>query len=422
MNNDKLKQCLDDAASGIRRDPWLLQKVLRQAEKEEDIPVKKKVSMGTVLIALTIACLMSIGIAAVSNWTVLDFLKDWREEDASFITTSVQQESETENARLKVESAVYDGEKLAFDLTLENKRPEVPMWCWLEMLTVNGEACEPGVVCVPAIGGKEEGLLYSVSEGFEDQWLPNERYPDGIAQCGEIVDLFMMHADEKENVHVEMRVKVYRPKRPVVLIDTEKSFRKELEQKIAEGYYVIPAFSWDGVNYVPDGVFCLEEDLTVCPEGWSIAVSGHPDEEDDLMGGMTVETLEISFDAQKTELVEDIVHLQPQASYENEYCTAVFEQADISSLGLCLTLRVKPKNDLCITDRTCLLSDEDGNRLTGSQFFPDKRERYASQDHEGEVIWRFRWKTLRFEDLPDTIAMTCTLENGEELSFPVKVR
>ena len=85
MNNDKLKQCLDDAASGIREDPWLLQKVLWRAENGEETQMRKKVSAGTILIALTIVWLMSIGIAAVSNWTVLDFLKDWEEEDATFI-------------------------------------------------------------------------------------------------------------------------------------------------------------------------------------------------------------------------------------------------------------------------------------------------------------------------------------------------
>ena len=421
MNNDKLKQCLDDAASGIREDPWLLQKVLWRAKNGEETQMRKKVSAGTILIALTIVWLMSIGIAAVSNWTVLDFLKDWEEEDATFITTTVQQESETENARLKVESAVYDGTKVAFDLTLENKSPEVPMWCWVERLTVNGEACEPGVVYVPASSGVENGLLYSVSSGFEDQWLPNERYPDGIAQCGEMIDLSLIHADGKDTAHVEMRVKVYRPIRPVALIDMQGSFREELEQKISEGYYPIPGYKWNHILY-PDGQFCPEEDLSVCPAGWSIAVSGHPDEEDDMMGGMTVETLEIRFDAHKTELVEDIVHLQPQESYENEYCTAVFEEADISSLGLCLTLRVKPKNDQCETRRTCLLMDGEGNMLEGSKFFPDKRERYDSPDHEGEMIWKFRWKTLRLEDLPDTIVMACTLDNGEKLSFPVKVR
>ena len=419
MKNEKLKNCIDDALSDIREDPWLLGKVLSRAKNEDGMPVKKRITLGTVLIMLVIVLLMSAGIAAVSGWNVLDFLNEWEDKPAPYIMNTVQQESETENARLKAASVVYDGETLAFDMTLENKHPEVPMWCWVEKLTVNGEPCEPGIVCVPARSGSEDGSLDVVSSGFEDQWLPNEEYPDGIAKCGEIVDLSLIHAGGKESVHVEMRVRTYRPIRPVTLIDIDGSFREELEQKAAEGYYAIPGYQWDQILY-PEGHFCPEEDLSICPEGWSIAVSGSPEENG--MGGMTEEPMEISFDAPKTELVEGTVHLQPQESYENEYCTAVFEKAQFSPLGLELTLRVKPKNDQCVPKGICRLADGEGNRLTGSSFFPDGRERHASDEYEGELIWQYRWKFLQFEELPDTIALTCTLENGEELYFPVKVR
>ena len=53
--------------------------------------------------------------------------------------------------------------------------------------------------------------------------------------------------------------------------------REELEQKAAEGYYAIPGYQWDQILY-PEGHFCPEEDLSICPEGWSIAVSGSPEE------------------------------------------------------------------------------------------------------------------------------------------------
>ena len=414
MKNENLKDCLDDALSDIREDPWLPEKVLSRAENEERTPMKKRVSLGTVLIVLIIVLLMSVGIAAMCGWNVLDFLKEW-EQEGPYITTTIWQEAETDDARLKVESAVYDGEKLAFDLTLENKHTEVPIWCRVEKLTVNGEACEPGVVYVPARSDGEDGSLDSVSNGFEDQWLPNEFYPEGIARCGEVMDLSLIHADGKENAHVEMRIKVFRPVRPTVLIDLQGDYRQELEQKRAEGYYVIPA--WGGW---PDGHFCPEEDLNICPDGWSIAVSGVPEENG--MGGMTEETLEISFDVPKTELVEGVIHLQPQESYENEYCRAVFEKAEISPLGLYLTLRVQPKNEQFVPKGVCRLADGDGNRLTGSSFFPDERERYPSGERDVEMIWKYRWKFLQFEDLPDTIALTCTMENGDELSFPLTVR
>ena len=302
MNKDNLKQFLDDAASGIREDPWLRQKVLRRAENVEEIQMKKRISLGTVLIALTIVWLMSVGIAAVSNWNVLDFLKEWGKEYVSYITATIQQEAETGGSILKVDSVAYDGKTLAFDLTLENKNPDVPVWCSVDELTVDGRSYEPGVI-------PELDSVYSSSEtssecaymicDFQDQWLPCERYPDGVAECGELLRL-PPEAAGNETVHVEMRVKVYRPKRPVVLIDIQGSFREKLEAKIAEGYYAIPAYLSDHVLY-PEGQFSPEEDPSICPGGWLIGVSGHPDETDDLMGGVTVETMEISFDAQKTE-------------------------------------------------------------------------------------------------------------------------
>ncbi len=305
MNKDKLKQCLDDAASGIREDPWLQQKVLRRAENGEETPMKKRIPMGTVLIVLTIVWLMSVGIAAVNNWNVLDFLKEWGEEDASFVMAAVQQETETEGSRLQVDSVIYDGETLAFDVMLENKKPEVPIWCQVEELTVNSRLYEPGVIpeldSVYSSGETSSECAYSICD-FHDQWLPCERYPDGIAECGELLRL-PPEAAGSENVHVKIRVKVYRPKRPVVLIDMQGSFHEELEAKIAEGYYAIPAYMSSHVLY-PEGQFCPEEDLSICPSGWSIGVSGHPDEEDDLMGGVTVETMEISFNAKKADPVQ----------------------------------------------------------------------------------------------------------------------
>ena len=263
MRNEKLKDILDDAVSGIGEDPRLLGKVLSRAENGEDVQMTKKVSTGTLLIAAVIILLMSAGIAAVSGWGVLDFLKN-EEKNTEVTPTPVGKEAETEHARMRVDSAVYDGGVLAFDWTIENKDPEVPMWCWMEKFTINGRAHESDIV--------NDGYF----PHFEDtQWLPGEMYPEGIAQSGEFVPLPYGIAGE-ETIRVELTLKVYRPNRPVALIDTEGAYGKEVEQKMAEGYFPIPSFSWgDGVQW-PDGFFMVEEDPAACPEGWSSAVSGDP--------------------------------------------------------------------------------------------------------------------------------------------------
>ena len=74
MKNEKLKDCIDDALSGIGENPWMLRQVLARAESEENKPVKRKISFGTVLIAMLFMALMRVGTAAVTRWNVLDFL------------------------------------------------------------------------------------------------------------------------------------------------------------------------------------------------------------------------------------------------------------------------------------------------------------------------------------------------------------
>ena len=418
MKNERLKDSLDDALSGIGENPWLLRQVMARAESEENKPVKKRISLGTVVIAVLVLALMSAGIAAVSQWNVLDFLRKW-DKDEPLVTVEIRQKDETENARAQVESAVYDGGTLAFDLTLENKHPEVPEWFMFETFTVNGMEVEPGQIWEDNPGEN----IYNIVP-FDNQWLPNWEYYDGTAMCGELVRLPAEIAGA-ENVHVEMIVKVYRPTRPVALIDRwnkdDSSFREELENLIAEGYYVIPAEkSWsDNETLIPsEGQFVPEEDLEACPSGWAEALGGPL--EQDIMGPLTEETMEIRFDVKKSALTDNITPLQAQEVYENEYCTAVYDQADISPLSLYLTLRITPKDDRCKPVGGCRLTDGEGKDFRDPRFIPLMKE--ESRTESGDLVWRYRWDQLLIRNLPDTISLTCRLENGEDLVFPIKVR
>ncbi len=61
MRNEKLKDCLDDALSGIQENPWLYQQVLHRAEREENTQMKKKLSFSFVSV---IAILLVLGAVA----------------------------------------------------------------------------------------------------------------------------------------------------------------------------------------------------------------------------------------------------------------------------------------------------------------------------------------------------------------------
>ena len=101
MRNEKLKDCLDDALSGIRENPWLYQQVLHRAERNEQIQMKKKISFSMVLVFCLAAVTMSIAIAAVSGWSVLDFLFGGREIKPEMDVMPIHQESVSDGAYLK---------------------------------------------------------------------------------------------------------------------------------------------------------------------------------------------------------------------------------------------------------------------------------------------------------------------------------
>ena len=402
MKNEELKNSLDDALSGIEEDPWLLTRVVSRAESMEDTPVKKKFVFGTVQVILTIVLLMSVGIASLSSWNRTESQPE-NEPIPLAAPVFSGMEAETERARLKIDSAVYDGSSLAVSWTLENKNPEVPMWSWMETLSVNG-------------------IEYDLRDiNPEEQWTPGESSENGTARHEWFSDL----PDElvgTETIHVEMRINTSRPVRPWKMVETARRFREELEQLIAEGYYVIPAFSWEeGSQLFPEGYFQPEEDLTICENGWCITVSGGP-LPDDTMGDIIVETLNVSFDVVWPEYGRDPVSLNTRDIYDNEYCTAVFERAELTPLGLYLTIRVNPKTEDCFPPRSWELSKGTDLHFGWSSFSSPEMKNHPSPDHEGETVWEFMWRKIKPEDLPDAISLNFRLQNYELVRFPIEVR
>ena len=64
MRNEKLKDCLDDALSGIQENPWLYQQVLHRAEREENTQMKKKLSFSFVSVIAILLVLVAVAYAA----------------------------------------------------------------------------------------------------------------------------------------------------------------------------------------------------------------------------------------------------------------------------------------------------------------------------------------------------------------------
>ena len=382
MMNEKLKDCLDDALSGIRENPWMYQQVLHRAERNEQIQMKKKISFSMVLVICLAAVTISVAIAAVSGWSVLDFLFGEREVKPNMDVMPVHQESVTDGACLKVDSAIYDGRMLAFDWYIENKRPETEMFCSVEEFTAN-----------------DVSIWTDGTDSFNQQWIPG-MFSTGIWQDGELI-LLPEELQGSEQLHIHMKVKLYRPTRPVYYMD---DFDPGIaEQKAKEGYYVIA----EGEGFVG-----YDEG----EKQWVHWIGKNPAQG---MGDYLTEELTVSFDIAKP--TDGYTILEAEAEYENEYCTATYKTAEITPLGLYLTLEINPKEETVLHGGRLELSDGEGKSLTEDdrdRFWPSMGDEYGKSPHIG----RFSWNGIKADDLPDTISLTYYFPDGERMVFPIKVR
>ena len=162
---------------------------------------------------------------------------------------------------------------------------------------------------------------------------------------------------------------------------------------------------------------CPVEDLAVCENGWCIAVSGGP-LPDDTMGDIMEDILVVSADVPHMDANMTPVSLSPQEVYENEYCSAVFERAELTYRGLFLTIRANLKTPENFPPQYWLLSD---GRSPLPVQAPSVRE-YASPDHEGEIVWELWWKNIRLYELQDQFSLECRMQNNGFLRFPILVR
>ena len=383
---NRIKIALDDALSGIGAAPDLYERVLSRHQKE-DKRMKGKISFGVVVAAALLAILMGTALAAAAGWDVMRFLFGGMGDAVPMEPTSVAQSAETDGAAMRVEAAVYDGRTLAFDWSIENTKPAVPMYARVERFTANGVR-----------------LWTDGSDSFDEQWLPGF-YGDSSWQDGELILL----PDElvgAEALHVEMQVKLYRPERPVYQM---KKFNAELAaEKAREGYYVIA--EGDGWVY-----------YDVQEQAWSQCYGGEPPLD---MGGYRTEELGFTFDVKQPST--GILPLTAAPFYENEDCTAQYETAEITPLGLYLSLKIMPKTAYYMQQGMWCLTDESGVALYDPAGDGNPLIQFAGESFGRENnLYRYaayQWYGMREQDLPDVISLSWLADSGERMIFPVRVR
>ena len=182
--------------------------------KEEKEPVKRKYPV-SILVAAILTLMATIALA--EGWNVLAFLGLQPDSDAQMLLQPVSASASVENCSIRIDSAITDGEYLAFDYVVTHTNPETPIFMRVEQFTAN-----------------DETIFTDGTDDFHNQWMPGH-WNKSVWQDGEWCQL---PSDlTGDTLHVEMVVAVYTPEKPVYLMD---AFDEEaIRQKWDEGYYVI---------------------------------------------------------------------------------------------------------------------------------------------------------------------------------------
>ena len=227
MNEKEFCNRLDRRLSGLCASEERRQRIREAAAMEarqvlENAPARRLVLVAALLLVLLLAC----AAAVAYDWNVLAFLGVKQDAPAAGIVTSVGGKVCSGDLTIQINSAVTDGEYLAFDWSLEKQDLENPVYLQVESLTANG---------LP--------LSTDGTDDFHCQWVPGIFF-GGNDQGGNLCRL----PDElaQEQLQVEMVIGVYRPNQPVYQMDVFDE--TPARQKLAEGYYVIA----EGEGFVAD--------------------------------------------------------------------------------------------------------------------------------------------------------------------------
>ena len=228
-----MKQPMSDLRAAFPAMPEDCRAALSNAARsvKEEQPMTRKYPVAILLAALLI---LMTTIAIAEGWNVLQFLGLDPDSDAQPLVQPVSASASVDSCTIRIDSAVTDGEYLAFDWIVTNTKPETPIYLRIEQFTGNGEK-----------------IFGDGTDGFDNQWLPG-CYNDGTMMDGEWARV--PDGVTGDTLHVEMVIGVYTPEKPVYQM---AAFDEEaIRQKWAEGYYVIV----DGDNMI----FYDEEEQRLC--------------------------------------------------------------------------------------------------------------------------------------------------------------
>ena len=380
MTNN-LKRAIETNLSGQRVDARQRAEILKNALRGKK--VKKKLSAGFVL-AFVLVLLTVSALAVAGKWGVMDFLFARPAENAKPFVQLVSCEAENELVQMNIDSALCDGQSLAFDWTITQLNKDERFLLKVEQFTANGEQ-----------------LFLDDNDNFDGLWFPNTWTKEtNVMRDGNNIEL-PNALQNTDALTVEMVVGVYQPTRPVYVMPGDAELDPELaRQKIREGNIVIcDPDGW----VVEDGE---AEDGIACIVGFTPG-EGDPFARTELRVKFTVNVASCAAATQ---------HLKTAPVYEQEKFTARYDRAMLTPLGLYLDLTLTPRPGLSIEEAfdeigydrgSFSVTDIKGKRLEAA--WPTDNAGSGEPNLKYHVVWMGVTK----EQLPPQVSLSFLSKDGE---------
>ena len=358
--------------------------------KEEEKPMRRKYPVA-ILVAAILTLMTTIAIA--EGWNVLQFLGIQPDSDAQTLVQPVSASASVDNCSIRIDSAITDGEYLAFDYSVTHIKPETPIFIRVEQFTANGET-----------------IWTDGTDDVHNQWMPGH-WNKSVWQDGEWCQL--PSALTGDTLHVEMVVAVYTPKKPVYLMD---EFDEEVvRQKRDEGYYIIV----DGMHMI----FYDEEEQRL--------VQGHPglvfdyEEQELLRSEMTV-----SFDLDLKAARASVRYPELPPPLTKDGTTLAVQSIAVSPLQTHIVATFTPDNasyeDIVAWSdgMNFTFCDEKGNELDhyGMCLMP-QYEVTVEEASDGTWYRQLDCNLIEVhESLPETVYLVYKTESGFRTELPVTIK
>ena len=346
-------------------------------------------------VAILVAAILTLmtTVAIAEGWNVLQFLGIQPDSDAQTLVQPVSASASVDNCSIRIDSAITDGEYMAFDWTVTNTKPETPIYLRIELFTGNG------------LKIYDDG-----TDGFHNQWLPGwcndgtmmngewARVPDGVTG---------------NTLHVEMVVGVYTPEKPVYQMGGFDA--AAIQQKWDEGYYVIV----DG-----DGMIFYDEEEQRLVQGFPGRVLDYEAQ------GLLRSEMKVSFDLDLKAARASVRHPDLPAPFTKDGTTLAVQSIAVSPLQTHIVATFTPDNasyeDIVAWCQKADFAfyDGEGNRMNhGDICLMPQYEVTVEEAPDGTWFRQLDCNLIEVdESLPDTIYLVCETKDGFRMELPVTIR